>query len=81
MPVEQYITAVGPKIAWVARAGSCANPDGMWVTDDQGDTWTQNGLPGRALRLLPESATSAQAVGADENAKCELQALADRRRR
>ena len=72
VPVEQYITAVGPKIAWVVRAGSCANPDGIWVTDDQGDTWKRNGLPGRALRLLPESATNAQAVGADESAKCEL---------
>jgi hypothetical protein len=72
VPAEQYITAVGPRIAWVVRAGSCANPDGMWVTNDQGDSWTQNSLPGRALRLLPESATSALAVGADEKAKCEL---------
>jgi hypothetical protein len=72
VPVEQYITAVGPRIAWVARAGSCANPDGIWVTGDQGDTWKRNALPGRALRLLPESATTALAVGADESAKCEL---------
>src|SRR5690349_5222439 len=39
VPVEQYVTAVGPRIAWVARAGSCANPQGVWVTDDQGDSW------------------------------------------
>ena len=72
VPIEQYITAVGPRIAWVARAGSCANPDGIWVTGDQGDTWKRNGLPGRALRVLAESATNAQAVGADESAKCNL---------
>ncbi len=71
-PIEQYITAVGPTIAWVAQAGSCANPDGVWVTDDRGTTWTRNALPGRTLRLLAESSTKAQAVGADDNAKCAL---------
>ncbi len=70
VPVEQYITAVGPTIAWVARAGSCANPGGVWVTDDQGATWTRNALPGRALRLLADSSKVAQAVGGDT--KCSL---------
>jgi len=69
-PVEQYITAVGPTIAWVGRAGSCVNPGGVWVTDDQGATWTRNALPGRALRLLADSSKESQAVGGD--AKCSL---------
>ena len=72
VPVEQYVTAVGPTIAWVARAGSCANPDVLWVTGDQGATWTRNALPGRVLRLLPDSSKEAQAVGANAGTKCSL---------
>lgn len=62
-PVEQFITAVGPRVAWVARAGSCANPSGVWVTDDQGSTWTRNPLPARILRLRATSATDAFGTG------------------
>src|SRR4051812_140950 len=66
VPLEQFISAVGPTVAWVVRGGSCANPHAVWVTDDEGDTWRQNGAPGRVMRLLPDSATQAQAVGGDK---------------
>ena len=72
VPVEQYITAVGPTIAWVARAGACTDPGGVWVTGDQGATWTRNLLPGRVLRLLADSSKEAQAVGGDENCSLKL---------
>ena len=72
VPVEQYVTAVGPDIAWVANAGSCADPGDVWVTKDKGDSWTRNALPGRVLRLLAESSTDARAVGGDESDKCSL---------
>ena len=72
MPVEKYVTAVSPTIAWVALAGSCVNPDVVWVTGDQGATWTRNALPGRVLRLLPDSSKEAQAVGANAGTKCSL---------
>src|SRR5512139_1583057 len=35
-PLEQYVVAVGPDIAWVARAGNCTNTGELWVTDDRG---------------------------------------------
>ena len=72
VPVEKYVTAVSPTIAWVALAGSCVNPDVVWVTGDQGATWTRNALPGRVLRLLPDSSKEAQAVGANAGTKCSL---------
>jgi hypothetical protein len=56
-PIEQYISAVGPKIAWVAQAGNCTNTGQLWVTEDQGVTWSRNRLPGRVMRVRPTSAT------------------------
>lgn len=64
-PLEQYIAAVGPDIAWVARAGNCTNTGELWVTADQGVSWTRSSLPGRVMRVKPASATEAFATGGD----------------
>ena len=37
----------------------------MWVTKDAGDSWKRSDLPGRLLRLRPDSAISAFGVGGD----------------
>jgi hypothetical protein len=70
MPVQQFVTAVSPGVAWVVRAGSCTDSGLMWVTKDGGDTWTRSDLPGRLLRLRPDSPTSAFGAGGD--AECAL---------
>lgn len=71
-PVEQFITAVGPTTAWVVRAGSCANPGGVWVTGDKGDSWTRNGIPARMTRLVTTSEKQAFGLGG-AGTKCDLQ--------
>lgn len=69
-PVEQMVTAVGPSIAWVVRAGSCGELGTVWVTDDEGASWSSREGPGRVMRARPTSADAAFVTGGD--ADCEL---------
>lgn len=67
-PLEQYVVAVGPDIAWVARAGNCANTGELWVTANRGVSWTRSSLPGRVMRVRAASASEAFATGGDKKA-------------
>lgn len=69
-PVEKMVTAVGPSIAWVVRAGSCEKPGTVWVTDDSGASWTSQKAPGRVMRARPSSNEAAFVTGGD--ADCDL---------
>ena len=70
VPVERIVAAVGPTIAWVAQAGSCEKPGAVWVTDDEGDSWSRGDAPGRVLRVRPSSATEGFVTGGDDG--CDL---------
>jgi hypothetical protein len=72
VPLEMFVSAVGPKTAWVTSAGKCDDPGRVWVTRDRGASWDVHDLPGRVLRLRPESATKAFSVGGDKTCSLAL---------
>lgn len=69
-PVERIVAAVDSTIAWVARAGACDEPGAVWVTDDEGESWSRRDAPARVLRVRPSSATSGFVTGGDDG--CDL---------
>lgn len=77
VPVQQFVTATSPRVAWVVRAGSCTDSGSMWVTKDVGDTWKRSDLPGRLLRLRPDSATAAFGAGGDVECTLKLWSTGD----
>jgi len=70
VPVQRIVAAVGPTIAWVVQAGTCEKPGAVWVTDDEGGSWSRRDAPGRVLRARPSSATEAFVTGGDDG--CDL---------
>ena len=76
-PLEEFIAAVGPRTAWVVRSGGCSDPGKVWVTDDGGDSWAAQSLPGRLMRVRPGSATSAFGVGGDKDCALKQWTTAD----
>ena len=70
VPVERMVAALGPTIAWVVQAGACDEPGAVWVTDDEGESWSRQDAPGRVLRVRPSSATEGFVSGGDDG--CDL---------
>ena len=69
-PVERMVAAVDSTIAWVVQAGACDEPGTVWVTDDEGGSWSRRDAPGRVLRVRPSSATAGFVTGGDDG--CDL---------
>ena len=76
-PLEQFIAAVGPRIAWVVRSGGCPDPGKVWVTDDAGSSWAAESLPGKVMRVRPGSGETASGVGGDQDCELEQWTTAD----
>ena len=70
VPVQRIVAAVGPTIAWVVQAGTCEKPGAVWVTDDEGGSWSRQDAPGRVLRARPSSATEGFVTGGGDG--CDL---------